>query len=100
MVSESCGARLRLRPIQSRGLVSQRPRRAAGLCRGGNMDSEGCRPGDAVAQFLLGDQYAKGEGVSQDYAEALIWFRKAAEQNHPVAKLYPVLIHPERQRAP
>ena len=38
--------------------------------------------GDAVAEFLLGNQYAFGKGVPQDYSEAMIWFRKAAEQGH------------------
>jgi TPR repeat protein len=44
--------------------------------------------GDAVVEFLLGDQYANGKGVPQDYSEAMLWFQKAAEQGHPVAKLY------------
>jgi TPR repeat protein len=35
-----------------------------------------------------GDAIAKGMGVPQNYAEAMIWFRKAAEQGHRVAKLY------------
>ena len=41
--------------------------------------------GDAVAEFLLGNQYAFGKGVPQDYSEAMRWFRKAAEQGHPRA---------------
>ncbi len=42
--------------------------------------------GDAVAQFKLGVMYmnghvySHGEGVSQDYAEAVKWYHKAAEQ--------------------
>jgi TPR repeat protein len=56
--------------------------------------------GDAVAQFLLGDQYAKGEGVSQDYAEAMTWFRKAAEQGRPVAKLYLGVMYAEGRGVP
>ncbi len=36
--------------------------------------------GDAIAQFDLGLMYDLGEGVAQDYAIALIWYRKAAEQ--------------------
>ncbi|GAC1429473.1 MAG: hypothetical protein NVS1B11_04640 [Terriglobales bacterium] len=38
--------------------------------------------GDATAQFALAARYATGEGVKQDYAEALHWFSKAAEQGH------------------
>ena len=36
--------------------------------------------GDAGAQTALGVMYEDGEGVPQDYAEAVKWFRKAAEQ--------------------
>ena len=38
--------------------------------------------GNAEAQFKLGRMYAKGEGVPQDYAQAVAWFRKAAEQGN------------------
>ena len=30
--------------------------------------------------------YANGEGVARDYAEAVRWYRKAAEQGHAVAQ--------------
>jgi len=36
--------------------------------------------GDATAQFSLGMMYYNGEGVAQDYKEAMKWFRLAAEQ--------------------
>jgi len=36
--------------------------------------------GDVHAQFALGEIYADGKGVSQDYNEAAKWYRKAAEQ--------------------
>jgi len=36
--------------------------------------------GDANAQFILGLAYADGEGVPQDDAQAVSWFRKSAEQ--------------------
>ena len=36
--------------------------------------------GDANAQYILARFYARGEGVPQDYAEAVRWYRKAAEQ--------------------
>jgi putative methionine-R-sulfoxide reductase with GAF domain len=38
--------------------------------------------GDAMAQFEVGRHYAVGEGVKQDYSEAVQWFTKAAEQGH------------------
>lgn len=36
--------------------------------------------GFAMAQNVLGDCYAKGTGVTQDFADAAKWYRKAAEQ--------------------
>ena len=36
--------------------------------------------GDASAQVNLGVMYADGEGVPQDYSEAVRWYRLAAEQ--------------------
>jgi TPR repeat protein len=42
--------------------------------------------GDAEAQWLLGIAYDEGDGVAQDYAEAVRWYRKAAEQGEAVAQ--------------
>ena len=36
--------------------------------------------GDATAQYNLGLMYEFGQGVAQDYAEAVSWYRKAANQ--------------------
>ena len=36
--------------------------------------------GDAEAQNLLGIMYSNGEGVAQDYVEAVRWWRLAAKQ--------------------
>ena len=49
--------------------------------------------GSAGAQFNLGLMYADGQGVPQDYQEAVKWFRKAAEQGdadaqHNLGALY------------
>lgn len=38
--------------------------------------------GDANAQYLLGMQFWRGRGVMRNDAEALLWFARAAEQNH------------------
>ena len=38
--------------------------------------------GHARAQNNLGIRYRNGEGVKRDYAKAVKWFRKAAEQGH------------------
>jgi S1-C subfamily serine protease len=40
--------------------------------------------GDATAQCELGYCYEKGKGVPADYAVALRWYRKAADQNLPM----------------
>jgi len=42
--------------------------------------------GDASAQFNLGVAHLDGEGVPQDYVEAVKWFRKAANQGHADAQ--------------
>ena len=39
--------------------------------------------GDAEAQNSIGDCYYFGNGVQQDYKQAVYWFRKAAEQGNP-----------------
>ena len=42
--------------------------------------------GDAPAELMLGLMYYNGQGVPQDYAEAVKWFRLAAEQGHAKAQ--------------
>ena len=44
--------------------------------------------GDSLAQLNLGRLYDKGEGVSEDDAEAVHWLRKAAEQGLAEAQNY------------
>jgi len=43
--------------------------------------------GDARAQYNLGFMYATGEGVPENDAEAVKWFRKAADQGLANARL-------------
>jgi hypothetical protein len=47
-------------------------------------------PRDAAAQlescFLTGERYYSGKGVPQDFAEAVKWYRKAAEQDNATAQ--------------
>jgi len=38
------------------------------------------------AQFDLGSAYHNGQGVPQDYQEAIRWYRAAAEQGHSKAQ--------------
>ncbi|MDD4914156.1 MAG: tetratricopeptide repeat protein [Methylococcales bacterium] len=42
---------------------------------------------DPVWQFRQGKMYDKGEGVAQDKATALSWYRKSAEQGYAEAQL-------------
>lgn len=42
--------------------------------------------GDEFAQYNLGKIYANGEGVKQNYAEAVKWFKKSAEQGNAWAQ--------------
>ena len=42
--------------------------------------------GSSETQFNLGVRYALGEGVKQDYAQAVYWCRKAAKQGHASAQ--------------
>ena len=42
--------------------------------------------GDSGAQYNLGNMYRKGEGVLQDYKEAVKWYKKSAEQGHAKAQ--------------
>ena len=43
--------------------------------------------GDLTAQVALGDIYAEGDGVPQDDAEAMRWYRLVAEQGNAEAQL-------------
>jgi hypothetical protein len=42
--------------------------------------------GNAFAQTRLGLMYAKGQGIPQDYAKAMQWFRLAAQQGNGLAQ--------------
>jgi TPR repeat protein len=55
-------------------LVRTDPARVLAACR--RLADQGL----AAAQYGLGLMYYLGQGVPQDYAEAIGWFRKAADQ--------------------
>lgn len=65
---------------------------AVAAYKGGNYKAalEILRPlaeqGDAKAQDKLGLMYALGQGVKQDFAEAMTWYRKAADQGDAEAQ--------------
>jgi TPR repeat protein len=42
--------------------------------------------GDTAAQNMIGEMYARGEGVEQNDADALRWFHRAAEKRNPAAE--------------
>ena len=42
--------------------------------------------GYAYAQYNLGVMYENGQGVPQDYAEAVRWYRLAADQGYATAQ--------------
>lgn len=44
--------------------------------------------GDTEAQFLLGEMYRQGQGVRQDYRQAVAWHRKAAEHGNGAAQYF------------
>ena len=47
------------------------------------------KQGDPDAQFALGERYYYGNrDVSQDYEQAVYWFRQAAEQGNSYAQFY------------
>jgi TPR repeat protein len=62
----------------------------AGGCTTPLLDAAACRSlaeqGDAIAQFDLGFLYEQGKGVPQDYAEAVKWYWKSAEQGYYIAQ--------------
>ena len=55
-------------------LIKTEPARVVSACR------RLADQGNAVGQYNLGWMYYKGQGVPQNYAEAIKWFRKSADQ--------------------
>lgn len=43
--------------------------------------------GNSTAQLCLGYMYRDGEGVEQDYEEAVKWYRKSAEQGNAIGQV-------------
>ena len=41
---------------------------------------QAAQQGQAIAQLLLADCYASGKGIAKDEAQAVAWYRKAADQ--------------------
>ena len=47
------------------------------------------RGGDSAAQYSLGNMYRRGQGMARDNAEAVRWYRKAADQGNGVGPVPP-----------
>ena len=56
--------------------------------------------GDALSQYSLGRRYADGDGVPQDAAEAVTWYRLAAAQGLATAQLSLGLMYATGQGVP
>jgi uncharacterized protein len=56
--------------------------------------------GDARAQTLMGLLYYRGRGASQDHAEAIRWFRRAADDGEAAAEFYLGVMFAEGQGVP
>jgi TPR repeat protein len=56
--------------------------------------------GDVTAQFLLGYMYAEGQGVAQNYQEAINWYAKAAAQGHVESQVTLGTMYSEGQVVP
>ena len=55
--------------------------------------------GDAEKWYHEGQRYFCGRGVPKDYAEALKWYRKAADQGHALAQTASALAMEEEATA-
>jgi hypothetical protein len=55
---------------------------------------------EAIEWYNRGVRYAKGDGVSQDYAEAAKWFRAAAVRGHEAAQFNLAVLHVNGQGVP
>jgi len=53
--------------------------------------------GDATGQYSLGTMYRHGQGVTQDDAQARVWYLKAAEQGYVFAQAALGLIYQHGQ---
>ena len=83
---------LNIEAIMKKGSeLSRRPAKDDGVPHGTmrkrlNVIRVAAEQGKAKAQFNLGWMYGSGEGVPQDYTEAVKWYRLAAEQGNAIAQ--------------
>jgi len=77
--------------------IEQKPDTVTSVPQENNTDDTGASDLDALrvsaeegyaeAQFNLGEMYDSGDGVTQNYAEAMKWYRLAAERGDADAQL-------------
>ena len=84
--------------------VAQFSRRLAGKENAGYATPvslrEAAEQGDAASQAAIGVMYANGQGVPQDDAQALDWYRKAADQGDAQRSLTSALCTPTAKACP
>jgi uncharacterized protein len=61
-------------------------RKAADLAETKPVESSDMFQNGSAAQCNLADKYEHGQGIPQDYAQALYWYRKSAAKNNHVAQ--------------
>lgn len=57
-------------------------------------------PENADVQFGLGLKFANGAGTATDYGQAVEWYRKAADQSHPLAQFNLAMMYAKGQGVP
>ena len=80
-IATVCGAAVVLTPSVFRA-QTQSPTGASEMKLLGDASAE-----DAKSQLILANSYQTGQGASQDFDQALLWYRKAAENGDPTAQL-------------
>lgn len=61
---------------------------------------ESAQAGHAEAQYTLGWFYAQGQGVAQDFTQAIYWFQQAAKQGDAKAQYYLGQLYAKGQGTP
>lgn len=74
----------------------------ARAAQGGDLEETQAKAarGDAEAQFSLGLKYGCGDRVVQDLSQAATWYRRAADQDHPLAQFNLAMMYAEGQGVP
>lgn len=70
---------------QAQNALARTMKTASGVLQN-DMQWAAAHGGVAAAQFALGERYAKGDGLEQDWYLACQWYQKAAEQGNPEAQ--------------